>query len=119
MSLDFTMYRFADYPVHPDTDVVSLERLPLGTVADVRDLISVQLRDVEWESFCTGYLNGDGFRLDFFVGSHTGDDDDTIDDLEISVHGHAIDSAINALLQLAGPNRWTIQESIEGQLILP
>jgi hypothetical protein len=119
MSLDFTLYRFADYPLHPDTDVGSLERLPLGTVAEVRGLISVQLPGVEWESFYTGYLDGDGFRLDFFVGSYTGDDDDTIDHLDIAVHGHSIDSAIDALLQLAGPNQWAIQESMEGQLILP
>jgi len=39
MSLDFTMHRFADYPLHPETDVGSPERLPLGTVAEVRALI--------------------------------------------------------------------------------
>ena len=55
MSLDFTMHRFADFPLHPDTDVARLERLPLGTVAEVRDLISGQLPGFEWESFYTGF----------------------------------------------------------------
>ena len=64
MSLDFTMYRFADYPMHPDTDVGSLEWLPLATVAEVRDLISVQLSAVDWESFIKVFVR---FRSDLCI----------------------------------------------------
>lgn len=119
MSWDVVMYRFNDYPLKPDADVEGLERLPLGKVAEVRDLVSAQLPDTEWDSYYTGYLIGDGFRLDFYVGSHDSEEDDTIDHLDITLHGNPSEAAIDTLLLLADPNRWTTQEMTNGMLILP
>lgn len=118
MSWDVTAYRFADYPLQHDTDTRDLERLPLGTVAEVRDKISRQLPDTEWEANWTGYYPGEGFRLEFFVGSFDSEDDDVIDNLDFSVYGE-IDEVISILLALAKPYQWTLQELSEGQLILP
>jgi hypothetical protein len=118
MSWDVTLYRFDKHPITIDTDISGLERKPLGTVAQVRDLISKQLPEVEWESFYTGYYLGDNYRLDFFVGSFESDEDDVIDHLAISIHGLYSDEAIDTLLRLATPYGWTIQEMMEGQLIL-
>lgn len=119
MSRDVVMYRFNDYPLKPDADLERLERLPLGKVAEVRDLVSSQLPDTEWESYYTGYFIGDGFRLDFYVGGHDSEEEDRVFHLDITLHGNPSEAAIDTLLQLAHPNRWTTQEMVDGMLILP
>jgi hypothetical protein len=119
MSWDVTLYKFAECHLTIDSDISSLERLPLGSVAEVRNLISKQLSEVEWEAYYTGYCLGEDYRLDFFVGSHDSDEEDVIDHLDISIHGIFDDAAIDVLLRLAMPYGWTIQEMMEGCLILP
>jgi hypothetical protein len=119
MSWDLTLYKFAEHPFAKDIDIGELERLSLGSVAEVRDLISKQLPEVEWEAYYTGYFLGEDYRLDFFLGSYDSDEEDVIDHLDISIHGLFSDAVIDVLLRLATPFGWTIQEMMEGQFILP
>jgi hypothetical protein len=119
MSLDVVLYKFSEYPLAIDTDISGLEHVPLGTVAEVRDLISTQLPDTEWEAYWTGYCLGKNYRFEFFVGSFDSDEDDLIDHLDVTVYGQLGEAAINALLMLAIPNQWTIQEVVDGKFILP
>jgi hypothetical protein len=74
-----TLYKFAEQPLGVDTDISGLERVLLGTVAEVRDLVTKQMPEVEWEAFYTGNYQGDNFRLDFFVGNYDSDEEDVID----------------------------------------
>ncbi|MET0064642.1 MAG: hypothetical protein ABW176_20315 [Candidatus Thiodiazotropha endolucinida] len=118
MSLNFVIYKFSDYPLTTDADTRDMERLPLGTVAEVRDLISNQLSETEWEAYWTGYYLGKESRLEFFVGSYDSEEENLIHQLDITVYG-AGDDAMDLLLKLAHPYQWTIQEISEGRLILP
>ncbi|MCG7989736.1 MAG: hypothetical protein JAY64_08600 [Candidatus Thiodiazotropha weberae] len=118
MSLDFVIYKFPDYPLTADVDIRDKEQLPLGTVAEVRDLISAQLPETEWESYWTGYYLGKESRLDFYVGSYDSDEEDLLNHLDIVVHGGGEDM-FDLLFKVAHPYHWTIQEMSEGQLILP
>lgn len=109
MSWDVTLYKFSEYPLSADADTSSMERLELGTVAEVRDLISKQLPETEWEAFWTGYCLGNGFRLEFFVGSYNSNEDDVVDKVEVAVYG-SVDLAVQELIKLSHPYQWTIQD---------
>lgn len=116
MSWDVTLYKFNEYPLPAGTDISNMEKLEFGTVAKVRDLISKQLPETVWEAFWTGYYIGNGFRLEFFIGSYKSDENDVIAKIEVVVYG-AIDLAIQQLLRLSHPYRWSIQDLDSGALI--
>jgi hypothetical protein len=118
MSWDIVIYKFSDYPLTPDADTRNLEKLPLGTVSEVRNLISAQLPETEWESYWEGYIRAKDSRLEFFVGSFNSDEEDLIHNLDIVVYGFD-DEVFDVLFKLTQPYRWTIQDLSEGRVILP
>lgn len=118
MSWDVTLYKFSEYPLSANAETNNMERLPLGTVADVREMISKQLPETEWEAFWTGHYTNNGFRLEFFVGTYKSDEDDVIDKVDVVVYG-TTDIAVEALLRLSHPYQWSIQDLTEGVLIIP
>lgn len=117
MSWDVSAYRFAEPPMHENADIGALECLALGRVAEVREMISNVLSDTEWEAYWTGFCPGEDCRLEFFVGDYKSDDDDLIDHLQIAVYGDS-SAAIPLMLRLAERYRWTLQEHMDGLLIL-
>jgi hypothetical protein len=119
MSWDVSIYKLSEHTLYSNGTVNDQDRIPLGTVAQVRDLITKRLPEMVWESYYTGYCLGEDYRFDFFVGDYDSEDDAIIDHLDVCVHGLFSDAASDTLLRLTVPYGWTIQEMMEGRLILP
>ncbi len=114
MSWDIFAFKVKDYP--PQSEVKPEDRIPLGTMVQVREQVERHL-EVEWGGHFWCYYYGEGFTLEINIGSWDSEDDEVIDSVSIEVRGGG--DPIPTLLQLAAANRWALLDLATGQLIDP
>ena len=85
---------------------------PLGMTGTVRNSISRYLPDVDWSDPTWGIYDGDEFSIEINTG-----DEDLIDSIILHVRGDG--NAIDAMLQFANPNKWSLLDLSTGKYLDP
>ena len=112
MSWDLLVYDFqGDPPPVEDWDADD-GVAPLGSPKEVRARIDAQIAGVDWSDPTHGIFEGDGFTIEFALGSEK-----VLETFMLHVRGGG--EAVAALLQIAEPNRWSLYDCSTDEWIDP
>jgi len=113
MSWDVMVFKFAGPPPATADDIDADALLPLGPAAEVRQKISAALPAVDWSDPSWAVFDGDGFSIEFNVGS-----DDAIKDMMLHVRGGG-DGAVASIMSFVTPHGWSALDCSTGDFLNP
>ena len=112
MSWDVMVFKFLGGPPHGADSIKEENLRALGPAEDVRQGISALLPGVDWSSPTWGLFDGDGFSIEFNVGSKN-----LIDNMMLHVRGGG--NAIATILSFANPLGWSLFDCSTGEFLDP
>lgn len=112
MSWDLYLHKYKTYP--EITPPKPENKIPLGSVRDVRDAISQQI-PVEWSEHFWGAHQSEEAVLEFDVGSMDFDLNEIIDTATIQVRGGTNPLAI--ILEICKSNHWALFDTATGKYL--
>lgn len=110
MSWDVIVQNFEGHPPDPDELMEGAPPKPLGTASAIQKKIDKYLAGVDWADATSGIYQGDGFTIEFTIGSGK-----PIDHVMLSVRGGG--NAVAALTSFARPNQWSLFDLSESEFL--
>lgn len=115
--MSWDLFAFKARPLPPGVKPKQEDHLPLGTVEEVRRAVEKGNIETDWSGSFWCYHDGDGFRIDFNIGSWNSEDDDILYHVGIEVRGGG--NPLPTLKQVAEEHGWLLEDLATGQILDP